>query len=299
MIFDGEMITQLIINGIITGCIYALIALGFALIYNTTRIFHFAHGAIYTLAAYLFYTFFHTFNCPLGLSVVLTLIIIALCGMSIDKFIYRPLEVIGASLLIQLLSSLGLYIIIINAIAMIYGNETKILISAIQPTLSFGFIILSQPQQYSLLLSVCIISVLFFILKKTHLGKSIRAMRDDPILISAIGINPNVVRNIVFSLGSVLAAVAAILAGLDFGIDPNMGMTAVMNSIVAVIIGGVGIFEGALMGALLLGLMHNLSILYFSNRWQDVMTFTLLIFFLLFRSQGILSSQRRSEEKSA
>lgn len=293
------MILQLTINGFITGCVYALIALGFALIYNTTRIFHFAHGAIYTLAAYLFYTFLHAFNCPLGVSVVLTLITIALCGMFIDKFIYRPLEAIGASLLIQLLSSLGIYIIVINIISMIYGNETKILISAIQPTTSFGFIILSQTQQYSLILSVCIIAVLFIILKKTLLGKSIRAMRDDPILISAMGINPNVVRDIVFSLGSVLAAVAAILAGLDFGIDPHMGMTAVMNSIVAVIIGGVGIFEGALLGALLLGLIHNLSILYFSNRWQDVVTFILLILFLLFRSEGILSSKRRSEEKSA
>lgn len=293
------MITQLIVNGLITGCIYALIALGFAFIYNTTKIFHFAHGAIYVLAGYIFYTFLHICNYPLVLSVIFTLIIIALCGIFIDKFIYRPLEVAGASLLIQLLSSLGIYIIVINVIAMIYGNETKILISAIQPTISFGFVILSQTQQYSLIVSICIIAVLFFVLKKTHLGKSIRAMRDDPVLISAMGINPNVVRNIVFSLGSVLAAVAAILVGLDFGIDPHMGMTAVMNSIVAVIIGGVGIFEGAFLGALLLGLIHSLSILCFANRWQDLITFILLILFLLFRSEGILATRRRSEEKSA
>jgi branched-chain amino acid transport system permease protein len=127
----------------------------------------------------------------------------------------------------------------------------------------------------------------------------IRAMRDDVELLSSIGINPQHVRRIVFALGSSLAGVSAMLTGLDVGIDPNIGMVAILNGAVAVIVGGVGIFEGAAFGALLLGLLQSLAVWKFSARWQDTVTFLVLIIFLLLRPEGILGSRRRIEEVTA
>lgn len=290
---------QFLANGIVAGCAYALVALGFGLIYNTTRIFHFAHGAIYTLSAYLFYTFLNLWNFPLPVALALTLGLTAVLGILIDEIIYRPLEARGSSLLIQLLSSLGLYIVIINFIAMIYGNETKVLSPGVQPTYSFGTVILTRIQLATALSFVVLFGALAVVLRKTRLGKVIRAMRDNPELVSVMGINPQSVRRIVFAIGSALAAVAAILMGLDVGMDPHIGMAAILNGAVAIIIGGVGIFEGAALGALLLGLLQSLAVWQASARWQDTVTFLVLILFLLFRPEGILGMRRRIEEVTA
>lgn len=293
------MVSQLLANGIIAGCAYALVALGFALIYNTTRTFHFAHGAVYTLSAYFFYTLYNLWQWPLIPAFFVTLVIIAVVGILIDEIIYMPLVRRGSSQLIQLLSSLGLYIVMINFIAMIYGNETKVLSPGVQPTYSIGSLILTQIQVATVVAFVALFIGLIVLLKKTRLGKIIRAMRDDPQLVSVMGINPRRVRRVVFALGSALAAVAAMLLGLDVGIDPNIGMAAVLNGAVAVIIGGVGIFAGAALGALLLGILQSLAIWQASARWQDMVTFLVLILFLLFRPEGILGVRRRIEEATA
>jgi branched-chain amino acid transport system permease protein len=254
---------------------------------------------VYTLSAYFFYTLCNLLEWPLIPAFVVTLIIIAVLGILIDEIIYMPLVKRGSSQLIQLLSSLGLYIVMINFIAMIYGNETKVLSPGVQPTYSFGSLILTQIQVATAIALVALFSGLIMLLKKTRLGKIIRAMRDDPQLVSVMGINPRRVRRVVFALGSALAAVAAMLLGLDVGIDPNIGMAAVLNGAVAVIIGGVGIFTGAALGALLLGILQSLAIWQASARWQDLVTFLVLILFLLFRPEGILGVRRRIEEATA
>lgn len=290
------MVLQLLANGIVSGCSYALVALGFALIYNTTRTFHFAHGGVYTFSVYIFYTFSNLWKFPFVIAFVFTLILSAILGLIIDEIIYQPLVKRRSSLLIQLLSSLGLYMVIINFIAMIYGNETKVLSPGIQPAYSFGSLILTQIQIIIALTFMVLFVLLMVFLKKTSLGITIRAMRDDPQLVSVMGINPRRVRWVVFTLGSMLAAVAAVLSGLDVGIDPNIGMAAILNGAVAVIIGGIGIFEGAALGAFLLGILQSLVIWQTSARWQEMITFIILILFLLFRPQGILGVRRRIEE---
>ncbi len=292
------MLLQLIANGLITGCSYALVALGFALIYNTTRIFHFAHGAVYTLGAYFLFTCWNLWHIPFILSLLLAFIAIALIGILIDEMIYHPLVRRGSSPLVHIVSSLGLYIIIVNVIAMLYGNETKIPLPGLQPTYSFAGIILTRIQLLIFICFIVITTVVFLALRKTRLGITLRAMRDDSELISVMGINPTMIRRIVFALGSILAALAAILNSLDVGMDPHVGMSAVLNAAVAVIIGGVGIFEGAVLGGIVLGILQSLAIWQISARWQDLITFLVLILFLLFRPQGILGKRRRLEESA-
>lgn len=290
------MFVQFLANGIVSGCVFALVALGFALIYNTTRTFHFAHGAIYTLAAYLFYTLSTLWGWPLLLSFPLTLGCAALAGMLIDEIVYHPLVECGSSLLIQMLSSLGVYIVIVNFIAMVYGDETKVMSPGLQPVYTLGSVILTRIQIMTSLSFVATFGILITILKKTYLGKLIRAMRDDTVLVAAMGISPRRLRLIVFSFGSTLAAVAAVLRGLDVGIEPHSGMVAMLSGAVALIIGGVGIFEGAALGALLLGVIQSFAVWKGSARWQETVTFLLLIFFLLCRPEGLLGSRRRVEE---
>jgi branched-chain amino acid transport system permease protein len=221
----------------------------------------------------------------------------AVLGILIDKIVYRPHVNSEARPLIQLLSSLGLYIVVVNIIALFYGNETKVLLSGLQPTLSFGPVILTRIQVIEALSSLLLFSILLFILRRTKLGTIIRAMRDNPELVSALGIDSLEARRIVFALGSALASIAAILTSLEVGMNPNVGIGAILNGMVAMIIGGAAVFEGAVLGAFLLGIVQSLVIWQASAQWQDTFTFLLLTLFLLFRPEGILGVQRRVEER--
>jgi branched-chain amino acid transport system permease protein len=292
------MLSQLLANGIASGCGFAIVALGFALIYNTTRTFHFAHGAVYTWSAYLLHTFLNLWHLPLSVALGLTVLLAAVIGIAIDEVLYRPLVKRNSSQLIQMLSSLGLYIMLVNVLAMVYGNETKVLNPGIQPTYTFSGVILTQVQLVTIVCCIVLFIGLVLLLRRTRLGNIVRALRDDPELVSAVGVNPRRVRWAVFALGSALAAVAAMLAGLDIGIDPNIGMNALLNGAVAVIIGGIGIFEGAAVGGLGIGVLQSLAVWRLSTRWQDAVTFVLLIVFLLFRPQGVFGGRRRAEEVS-
>jgi len=293
------LVFQLLANGFVTGCAYALVALGFALIYNTTRIFHIAHGAVYAVAAYLFYSFYVLWGIPLIGAAFLTVVGATVLGVLIDEVIHVPLDEQDSSMLIHLLSSLGLYIALVNVIAIFYGNQTTVLSSGVGTTYSVGGVILTQIQVATVVVAVVLFIGLVVLLRKTRLGQQLRAMRDDPELISVMGLNPRTLRRVVFGLGSALAAVAAILLGLDVGIDPHIGLAAVLNGAVAVIIGGIGLFEGAAVGALVLGLLQSVAVWQASARWQEAVTFGVLILFLLFRPQGILGKQRRVEEATA
>jgi branched-chain amino acid transport system permease protein len=292
------MLSQFIANGICSGSLFAIIALGFGLIYNSTNIFHFAHGAVYVSAAYLFYLFFLVLNIPFITSLFITLIFTILFGLIIETLIYRPFIRKNFSHNALMISSFGVYLITVNTIALLAGNETKILLSGIDITYNFslfGDIILTRIQIISFL-TFLVVSILFFIFKKSKIGRVILAYSNNPVLTEILGYNPNFIRVFIFSVGSVLAGIASILFALDIGMDPNVGMNALLVSAVAVIIGGVKIFEGALLGGIIIGLIQSLVVWQISSRWMEASTFLLLIIFLLFRPQGLLGQKSRIEE---
>lgn len=290
------MIAQLIANGIITGFSYALVALGFGLIYNSTKVFHLAHGAIYTLSAYIAYLFIYHIGANYAISIIGGLLAGVLIGLIIETFIYYPLYKKGASSGIFFISSLGAYILLINLIALLFGNEPKFIRRGVEITYQVGPVILTKIQIISAAVTVLILISVFVFLKKHKYGRAIRALSDNPNLVSVLGMNVRKIRLLVFGIGSFLAALAAIFIGLDVGIDPYIGLSALLSGAVAVIIGGVGIFEGAIAGAFLLGLLQNLLIWKISTRWEDAITLLILIIFLLFRPQGILGRKARVEE---
>lgn len=293
------MLAQLLVNGLASGCLFALLALGFALIYNTTRIFHVAHGITYTGAAYICYDLLinRGWNLPLAIGAALAGAI--LLGLAVEFFIYAPLDRKKASTLIALLASLGLYVAGVNALALIFGSGTQILQPNIQATYAFASVTLTYIQLAQIATAVIILPLFIVFLKYSTMGQNIRAVRDNPQLSRVLGTDPQRVRAVVFVLGSVLAGGAAILSALDVGVDPNAGLPALLVAVVAFIIGGLGTFEGPVLGAFLLGVLQSLVVWKFEARWTDAITFGVLILFLLFRPQGILGKRGRVEESTA
>jgi len=290
------MLLQFIANGIVNGAIFAILALGFGLVYNTTHTFHIAYAAIYTTSAYVCYTLYRITNLPLWLSILGGLTSGVILGCIIELLVYRPLVKRDAPLSVALISSIGVYIIVINIIALIYGNETKILLPGIQKTYQLGSVILTQIQVIELIIGIVVCVAYSLLLRTTNFGKLIRALADNPNLLSAFGVDIYHVRLQVFALSSLLASIAACLVALDVGIDPYVGMPAMLISAVSMIVGGVGIFVSPALGGLLLGIIQSLAIWKISARWQDLVTFAILIIFLLLRPQGIMGRRRRLEE---
>jgi len=287
---------QLLFNGVALGSLYALIASGFGLIYNTTRIFHLAYGAIFVFSAYCLYTFFSLLGFPFFIALLLTIILSALIGLMIDKIVYRPLERQRASPMVIVISSLAIYIVLANSIAVIYGNEPRILIPTLPPKISFGQITISVFQMAEILTFAIVFFGLIIFLKRTLLGKMIKAMRDNSQLLSVIGVNTFKLRMVIFGLGSALGALSASLYALEGVVEPYMGLSYLLIGIVAVIIGGVGSFEGACLGGLLLGMLINIVVWKISATWVDSFVFALLILCLLIRPRGILGPKKRVEE---
>ena len=290
------MALQFIINGLIVGSVYALVALGFSLIYHTTNVFHIAHGAIYTAGAYLLYLFYFLFGIPFIVSLLLALICTVGLGILIDGIVYHPILKSRPNPLIAFISSLGVYIILVNLIALLFGNETKILLPGVEPTFSFASLIVTRIQVIQLLVSLLLIGGVFLLLWKSKLGYIIRGLADNQELMSILGLKVDTVRRAVVGLGSALAGLAAVLVALDIGIAPYAGMEILLIAAVATIIGGVGSYHGAVLGAVVLGVVQNLVVWQASARWQSAVTFLILLLVLLIKPQGLLSRQRRVEE---
>lgn len=291
------MVIQVLINGIIAGSIYALIAIGFTIIYRTVKFFHFAHGVVYTLAAYFAYTFLINLKFPFIITVVVTIALTIVVGMAIEIFVYTPLRTKKATNLIFLLASFGVFIFLQNLIQLIYGAQTFTIRSGfIKEGHHFIGAVITDMQIVILVVSFIVFSFILWFMQKTGLGKAIRAVSDDPIASSVVGINPNKVIITVFAIGSALAAIAGILISYETNISPTMGFNAILKGIIASIIGGIGSIPGAVLGGFLLGLAENLGIWKIQAGWKDLIAFVILIIFLLFRPSGIMGIKTEKEQ---
>ncbi len=284
---------QFIINGIIMGAIFASLALGFSLVYYTTKIFHLAYAVLYMIAGYFLYTFFHQLHYSYMLAVVLAIIATVIVSLLIEFLVYKPLVKKKASSEVLLISSLGVMIIVINLVALFYGNETKVIDNNVANSLSVGEIIVTYPQIYELLFSVLSIVLFFIIIRFTRLGIVIRAFKDDVELVKVYGLNIYKTRLILFAISGFFVALSGILMAQDIGFDPYVGLTMLLNAMVAMIIGGTGKFSAPVLGGFIVGLLQALVIWKFSANWQEAITFLLLIVFLIFRPQGILGKKIR------
>ena len=295
------MFTQQLINGLALGAVYALIALGYTMVYGILQLINFAHGEVYMLGAYLGIIVLGVltalgltaFSLPLSL-LVTVLVSMAFCaayGAVIERVAYRPLR--NAAKLAPLISAVGMSIILQNIVMLAQGKEYKNL----PPLLpSEGFTVLganvSPVQIYILSSTVLIMIVLHLFVAKSRLGKAMRATSQDRVMAGLVGININQVISITFMIGSALAAVAGVMVTLYYGVVHFfMGYLAGIKAFTAAVLGGIGSIPGAMLGGFMLGLIENFGASYISSVYKDAFAFVVLIITLIIRPAGLLGQK--------
>ena len=288
------MLLQFIINGLITGLLYSLLAIGFALVYNTTHIFHIAAAGIYVFAAYMFWWLAIKLGLPMLPAAILGILLTMGLSWLSEGILYRPLRHRKSSLNVVMIASIGLMTVIVNVIAMLFGNETKVVENAILKTWTAGNLIITTPQLYQVVVSVAALALFLLFLTFSRFGLKLRALSADETLFETLGYNKQNTFSSVFLLSGLFIGLASCLTVYDVGMDPHMGMTVLINAMVAMIIGGVGRFGTCVIGGLLLGVLQSLTVYCFASNWQNAITFVLLLGFLFLRPQGIAGYKQRT-----
>jgi branched-chain amino acid transport system permease protein len=295
------MFTQQLINGLALGAVYALIALGYTMVYGILQLINFAHGEVYMLGAYLgiivlgvlTYLGLTAYSLPLSLllTVVISMVFCAAYGAVIERVAYRPLR--NATKLAPLISAVGMSIILQNFVMLAQGKEYKNL-----PPLfpSEGFTVfganVSPVQIFILTASILIMVGLHFFVAKTRLGKAMRATSQDRVMAGLVGIDINQVISITFMIGSSLAAVAGVMVTLYYGVVHFfMGYLAGIKAFTAAVLGGIGSIPGAMLGGFMLGLIENFGASYISSVYKDAFAFLVLIIVLVIRPAGLLGQK--------
>ncbi len=284
-----DIFLQLVINSLIAGAIYSLIACGFSLIYSTNKFIHFAHGGVIVASSYIFYFLFSLLHLEFYLSCILAVILAGLVGYLINLIIYEPFRKRKASNSILLIASLGVLILLESFMLIIFGANVQTIdyIDNVQGLSFYGAII--TPLQIVIIISSIILFVFFYLfMKKTRIGKAMRAVSDNVEVAEIVGISASRIYSWSFVIGSMVAGVAAILISLEQNIEPSMGTGLMIKGFTAAVIGGLGSVPGAILGAFLLGFAENFGIWYLPSGYKDAIAFVLLFLFLLFRPNGIL-----------
>ena len=279
---------QQIINGLSLVSIYALIALGYTMVYGIIKLINFAHGDIYMIGAFI------GLYCGknLGLSLLPTLIIsmigAALCGVIIEKVAYKPLR--NSQRITLLITAIGISLLLENGMKLAVGSSPKAFPKLLSTeVIKLGSLSLETSKILMLVVSIMLVVFLQFIVFKTKIGKAMRAASYDIEAASLMGINVNNIISITFAIGSALAGAAGVLVSLAFKVvEPYMGMIPGLKAFIAVVLGGIGSIPGALIGGLLIGLTETLTKAYISTILSDAIVFAILIIILLVKPSGLL-----------
>jgi branched-chain amino acid transport system permease protein len=285
-----ELFVQLTINSLIAASVYALLALGFNLVYSTTRVFNIAHGVLAVVGAYAVFYLSKILGLPYGVGIVAGVALAGLVGFLLDLGIYRPLRMRKASPLVLLIASLGAFTALQAIIAMIFSSQFQTLSPAsLQKVFTVFGGSVTLTQVITFMSAIGLYAILMVILSNTAFGKKVRAVSDDEEVARTVGISTNRVIATVFFLGSAIAGLAGIFVAFDTGIQPTSGMFLLLSGAIASIIGGIGNVTGGVLGALLLGFVENFGIWKLSSEWKSAISFGLLIVFLLMRPSGIMN----------
>ncbi|RMF91849.1 MAG: branched-chain amino acid ABC transporter permease [Nitrospinota bacterium] len=293
---------QQLINGITLGSFYALIALGYSMVYGILKLINFAHGEIFTAGAYVGLTTLVTlllwgvniFVALLG-SFLLAMGYSALLGVMIERVAYRPLR--ASSRITALLSALGMSIFLQNGMMLAQGAQAKNYPHLFtHQAFYLGEIKLTALQLFIIVLTILLMLALQAFIQQTTLGKAMRATSQDIEMAEMLGIDVNKVIALTFLIGSALGGAAGVMVGLYYGpIEFDMGFILGIKAFAAAILGGIGNIRGAMLGGLLLGLIEAMATAYISSEYKDVYAFIMLIAVLYFRPTGLLGEELREE----
>jgi branched-chain amino acid transport system permease protein len=291
------MFLQQLINGLTLGSVYALIALGYSMVYGILELINFAHGEIYMIGAYLgiiFLAFFTAIgltaqNLPLSLllTIILSVIFCSCYGFTIEKIAYKPLR--NAPRLSPLISAIGVSIFLQNYVMLTQGATDKVF-PHIFGAAGFQFMSVRMTflQLFIILISVILMIVLRFFVRKTRMGTAMRAVAQDKTMAALLGINIDTIISVTFIIGSGLAAVAGLMVAMYYGlVNYSIGYIAGIKAFTAAVLGGIGSIRGAMFGGILLGLIESLGGSYISGEYKDAYAFIILIIILLIKPGGL------------
>lgn len=286
---------QVFLNGTISGLTLALLALAFMVVYLPCRVFYLALAGIYALVPYIALACLRN-GWPIGLAMAMAIATGIVVSLLCELLNHAPLEKKRGSLGAHMIASLGLYLILVQIVAIIWGNETQVLRSGIDAVFRLGeTIILTRAQVIAGFGSIILLTAFYMWLRFSNLGLQFRAMADNPIQLALHGYNIRRLRLFAFGMAGFLASISALAVAYDVGFDPHGGLPILLLAIVAMIIGGNTSFLAPVLGGLLLGITRASVVWHLSARWQDAVAFLLLALFLLFRPHGILGQKLRLE----
>lgn len=282
-----------LMNGISLGSLYALIALGYTMVYGIAKMLNFAHGDVIMVGGFSIYIMTTTIGLPPVLGVIIAVVVCTALGVTIEKIAYKPLR--KASPLAVLITAIGVSYLLQNVALLIFGANTKLFTSVVNTkpiTMSNGQLSISGETVVTIIVAIVIMIVLMLFIKKTKAGQAMLAVSEDKGAAELMGINVNATITLTFAIGSALAAIAgALLCSAYPTLTPYTGAMPGIKAFVAAVFGGIGSIPGAFIGGILLGVIENLSKAYISSQMADAIVFGVLVLVLLVKPTGILGKK--------
>ena len=279
---------QQLVNGLILGSVYALLALGYTMVYGIIKLINFAHGDIYMMGAFMGYFLINYLQLNFFVALLLSMVGTAILGVVIEFLAYRPLR--NSTRISVLITAIGVSFLLEYGMVYFVGANTRAFPQAIQTVrYDLGPISLTNIQLLILTVSLVLMVLLQLIVQKTKMGKAMRAVSVDSDAAQLMGINVNRTISFTFALGSALAGAGGVLIGLYYNsIEPLMGMTPGIKAFVAAVLGGIGIIPGAALGGFVIGLLETFATAIGLSDFRDAIVYAILIVILLIRPAGIL-----------
>ncbi|MGH1646831.1 MULTISPECIES: branched-chain amino acid ABC transporter permease [Enterococcus] len=283
-----EVFIQQIVNGLFLGSVYALMALGYTMVYGIIKLINFAHGEIYMIGSFIGYFLINQFNMGFFPALVLSMAGSAILGVAIEFLAYRPLR--NSTRIAALITAIGVSYLLQNTMIYFFSSTTRPFPQVIKlQVYNLGFLRVSNIQLLILGLSLFLMITLNLIVQRTKMGKAMRAVSVDTDAAQLMGIDVNRTISFTFALGSALAAAGGMMIGLYYNsIDPMMGYIPGLKSFIAAVLGGIGIIPGAAIGGFVIGLIETLTTALGFSDFKDAVVYAVLILILLVRPAGIL-----------
>lgn len=291
-----DLALQLLVVGLSQAAVYMLVATGFALILSVSRIFHFAHAAVFALAGFLVFLFTEQAGLPLLVSVLLSTLLSCLAAVVIYLHVYTPLQQRSGNNFIIVLASVGLQFAIENSLALIWGTGGRYLNNPMQAaTYNIGSVFITLTDVVAMATAIIGAAATIAFLNGTRLGRAMRAYSENPVMARVVGIEPKLVGAVAMAIATALLVPAAIITGWYSSLVPTMGMGPLLYAVAAVVVGGIGSVKGAALGALMLGLLSAAISFNFPAFWSDAGAFLIMMVFVIWFPSGLFGVRARSQ----